>query len=423
MKRLAALVLTVAATLAVAGFGGSDRGYHVRAVFDSGSGLRTGMEVRVSGLRVGTLRSVDLDQSEPARPRAVALLDITDRTVANFRADASCAIRSASLLGDRVIDCKPTQPRSANAPEPSPLPNGLLPVTQTSSPVDPDLFLDIFRLPIRQRLSIVINELGTGLAGNGAALRDAVRRADPAFLQLDRVLATLSSQRRALARLVRSSDRVLAPLARERGHLAGLASHGDRLLRAVALRRASLRETFRRLPAFLDQLRPTLHELDGFSAQAGPALADLDAAATRLSDATVALRPLAQQGTRGLRALGGAADAQRRALDDATPLLDQLTRLNPPARSVWANLDQVLASLRSGGGIERLVQTPLALGKTLNGYDKYGYYARTNAIITTCTSYTLKRTATCGGTFVQTPGSTRARSTALLDYLLGGSDG
>jgi hypothetical protein len=104
-------------------------------------------------------------------------------------------------------------------------------------------------------------------------------------------------------------------------------------------------------------------------------------------------------------------------------VLDELTRLNAPARSVWANLDEALASLRSGGGIERLVQTPLALGKTLNGYDKYGYYARTNAIITTCTSYTLKRTATCGGTFVQKPAATTARSAALLDYLLGGSDG
>jgi phospholipid/cholesterol/gamma-HCH transport system substrate-binding protein len=422
MRRFLALVFVAVAVLAIAGFGGSDRGYSVRAVFDSGSGLRTGMEVRVSGLRVGTVRSIELDQRNPALPRAVAVLDITDRAVANFRADATCAIRSASLLGDRVIDCKPTQTRAADAPEPPPLPGRLLPVTRTSSPVDPDLFLDIFRLPVRQRLSIVINELGTGLAGNGAALRDAVRRADPAFLQLDRVLSTLSSQRRALAQLVRSSDRVLAPLAHEHRHLAGLASHGDRLLRAVALRRASLRETFRRLPAFLDQLRPTLRALDGFSAQAGPALGDLDAAAARLSDATVALRPLAQQGTRGLRALGAAADTQRAALRDATPVLDRLTRLNAPARSVWGDLDDTLSSLRSGGGIERLARTAPALGATLNGFDKYGYYARTNAIITTCTSYAVRRTATCGGTFVQ-PEATKARSAALLDYLLGGSGG
>jgi phospholipid/cholesterol/gamma-HCH transport system substrate-binding protein len=411
VRRVLGLLLAAAAVLAIAGFGGGDGGYRVRVVFDNGSGLRTGMEVRVSGLRVGTVRSIELDQSNPALPRAVAVLQITDHAAANFRADASCALRSASLLGDRVIDCKPG---GADAS----LPDRVLPVTHTSSPVDPDLFLDIFRLPVRQRLSIVINELGTGLAGNGVALRDAVRRADPAFLQLDRVLATLSSQRRALAQLVRSSDRVLAPLARERRHLGGLAQHGNRLLQAVALRRASLRETFRRLPAFLDQLRPTLRQLDGFSAQAGPALSDLDSAAQRLSDATVALRPLAQQGTRGLRALGGAADAQRAALGDAKPVLDQLTRINGPSRAVWGDLYDALASLRSGGSIERLAQTPLALSKTLNGFDKYGYYARTNAIITTCTSYAVHRTSSCGGTFVQQPAA-KARSAALLDYLMG----
>jgi virulence factor Mce-like protein len=416
VKRVAlGLLLVVVAWFAATGFGGSEHPYLVRAVFDNGSGLRTGMEVRVSGLRVGHIRSIELDQSNPAIPRAIAVLEITDHAVANFRADASCALRSASLLGDRVIDCKP-----GGASEP--LPDRVLPVTHTSSPVDPDLFLDIFRLPVRQRLSIVINELGTGLAGNGTALRDAVRRADPAFMQLDRVLATLQRQRRALATLVRSSNRVLAPLARERSHLAGLAVHGDQLLSAVALRRAALRETFRRLPAFLDQLRPTLRSLDGFSAQAGPALADLDAAATRLSDATVALRPLAQQGTRGLRALGGAADAQRQALKDATPLLGGLRQLNPDARVVWRDLGDTLRTLQSGGGIERLAKTPQALGLTLNGYDKYGYYARTNAVITTCTSYAIKRTSSCSGTFVQpNDSSAQARSASLLDYLLGGS--
>ena len=46
------------------------------------------------------------------------------------------------------------------------------------------------RLPYRQRLSIIINELGTGLAGNGDALRSAIQEADPALEQTDKVLAS-----------------------------------------------------------------------------------------------------------------------------------------------------------------------------------------------------------------------------------------
>lgn len=56
----------------------------------------------------------------------------------------------------------------------------------------------------------------------------------------------------------------------------------------------------------------------------------------------------------------------------------------------------------------------MAVGLTSNGFDKHGYYSRANAVITTCTSYVVRRTASCVGTFQPS-----ASSTAALDYLLG----
>jgi phospholipid/cholesterol/gamma-HCH transport system substrate-binding protein len=425
MKRVLAVVLVAVAAAAAAGATGggtSDGVYLLRAVFDNGSGLRTGMDVRVSGIEVGTVRSIALDQSRPELPRAVAVIEIDDPTAARFRRDGRCAIRSATLLGDRFVDCKLTQPRGPRDPVVPLLSvvdidgerQHLMPVDRTSSPVDPDLLLDVFRVPVRQRLSIVINELGTGLAGNGGALRAAIRRADPALLQLDRTLSILSTQRRTLASLADSSDRVLAPLARERDRLAGFVTHGNRLFQSVALRRAELRETFRRMPAFLRELRPTLRELHGLTGQAGPALADLDAAAADLSDATSALEPAAAAGTRGLRALGQAAPAQRRGLTDARPVFAQLARVTPRGRLVWTDLQRLLRSLDESGGFERLVEAPMAVGLTSNGFDRYGYYSRANAVITTCTTYVVRRTAACVGTF-----EPDARAQAALDYLLG----
>lgn len=413
---------------AVGGGDASEDEYMLRAVFDSGSGLRTDMDVRVAGIEVGRVRSVSLDQTDPVVPRAVAIIAISDRRAMDFRADATCAIKSATLLGDRYVDCVLTRPRkeAEDAPPPLAVREGKrqLPVTQTSSPVDPDLFFDIFRLPVRQRLSIVINELGTGLAGSGEALRSAVRRADPAFFQLERTLDILAGQRRALARLADGSDRVLEPLARERDHLAGFVTHGEEVLGAVADRRAALAETFERLPGFLRELRPTLAALRGLTGEAGPALADLDAAATQLSDATVALEPSAREGTRGLRALGSAADAQLRGLTDARPLFDSLAELNPAARPVWTDLRDLLASLRSTGGFERLVELPMAVGLTSNGFDKFGYYSRAQVLVTTCTSYAVRRTSSCIGQFgttenPQKPVPARANE-QLMDYMLGG---
>ena len=41
----------------------------------------------------------------------------------------------------------------------------MLPLENTSSPVDLDLINNIMRLPYRDRLAILINEFGTALAG------------------------------------------------------------------------------------------------------------------------------------------------------------------------------------------------------------------------------------------------------------------
>jgi phospholipid/cholesterol/gamma-HCH transport system substrate-binding protein len=398
-------------------------GYVLRAVFDNGSGLRTGMDVRVSGIDVGRVTGITLDQSVPERPRAVAIVRITDPAAQGFRRDGSCAIRSATLLGDRFVDCTLMKKRSTARPLAEKDGRHLMPVTQTSSPVDPDLMLDIFRLPVRQRLSILINELGTGLAGNGTALRQTIRRADPALLQLDKTLAILRTQRRALGALADSSDRVLAPLSHERERLAGFVVHGRKVFEAVAQRRVALQASFRRLPGFLARLRPALRDLQGLAGQAGPVLADLDSAGTRLSRATQSLAPAARAGTRGLRALGGSAAAQAHGLEDARPVFGQLARLQPASAPVWDDLNASLASLRQGGGLERLVELPMAVGLTTNGYDKYGFYQRANAVITICTSYAVERTAGCVGTFPQSgakAASIPSSDTQLLDFLFGG---
>ena len=231
----------------------------LRAVFDNGSGLRTGMDVRVSGIEVGSVRSVELDQSSPAMPRAVAVIAITDASAAAFRRDGRCAIRSATLLGDRFVDCKITQPRSPGAPPPPPLgtvkvdgaEQHLLPLERTSSPVDPDLLLDVFRLPVRQRLSIIINELGAGLAGNGEALQAAVRRARPGVPAARPKCSPIlphSDECSAAARATprTASSRRLHVSAAGRGWARPCTGN-----RAVSVRRASaraLRQTFRRLP-------------------------------------------------------------------------------------------------------------------------------------------------------------------------------
>ncbi len=54
-----------------------------------------------------------------------------------------------------------------------------MPVTQTQSTIPQDLLQDVMRRPYRERLRLIINELGTGLAGRPQDLNEVIRRADP----------------------------------------------------------------------------------------------------------------------------------------------------------------------------------------------------------------------------------------------------
>ena len=68
----------------------------------------------------------------------------------------------------------------------------MLPLENTSSPVDLDLINNIMRLPYRERLAILINEFGTALAGRGAELNEVIHRANPALRETDKVLKILA---------------------------------------------------------------------------------------------------------------------------------------------------------------------------------------------------------------------------------------
>src|SRR5215218_916228 len=123
---VAAVVLVV---LLVAGGEDSSDGYRVRAIFDNGSFMVKGEQVRVAGANVGTIESVDVtmpgdvvayEKGKPVKKagKAVIVMDITDAGFQDFRADASCQIRPQSLIGENYIDCRPTLPRPPGSEPP-----------------------------------------------------------------------------------------------------------------------------------------------------------------------------------------------------------------------------------------------------------------------------------------------------------------
>jgi phospholipid/cholesterol/gamma-HCH transport system substrate-binding protein len=444
MRRLIVMLALAPAVvvLAVVGLGASDSGsgYEVRAIFDNAAASVPGEDVRVAGVKVGVIESMDVT----ADKKAAVTLRIDDGRFTPFHSDARCTIRPQSLIGEKFVECQPgtTAGRplrriDAGAGEGE----HLLLLANTSSPVDLDLVNDIMRLPYRERLSLLLNELGTGLAGRGQELNEVIHRANPALQQTDEVLNVLARQNRTLARLAVDSDRVLAPLARQKRRLANFIVQANATVEASAERRADIERSIERLPGFLHELRPLMVDLGGFAGEATPVVRKLGASAAGLDRLIRELGPFASACTAALRSLGEAANVGRPALVEARPLTHSLRRFARDLRPVAGNLDQLTASLDRTGGLNRALDYFFHQTLAVNGFDSLGHYLRTALLVdAACAGYANAPVAPCNANF-RAPEPTepdsgephpaaaasavpttqaRARPEPLLDYLLGG---
>jgi len=405
---LLALGAVVAVVVGI-GCGGGGGGYQVRAMFNNAFTVIAGEDVKVAGVKVGKIDSLDLDHNT-----AAVVLDITDPGFQDFRADASCTIRPQSLIGERYVECTPTQPHGPGEP-PAPrlkkIQHGpgkgqyLLPVRNTINPIDLDLVLNTYRLPVRQRLSILVNELGTGLAGNGKALRQAVRNADPALRETDRVLALIAEQNQVLKQLADSGDRVLAPLAANREHVASFIDKANTTAQATAERRGDLEASLQKFPGFLRALKPTMVKLGALADQMTPAVTDLNRSGTDISRFIKGLGPFSQAGIPAIKSLGDASVPGRSALLAAKPVVGDLRGFASQGRPLVRNVADLLTSLQQTGGIERFMDFLYYGSASTNGFDEDGHYLRAAALVTNCLAYTVSQSLSCSANFQRSTAS------------------
>jgi ABC-type transporter Mla subunit MlaD len=425
VRRVAGIAVVVCAlAVAVLGTGASDakKSYKVRAIFDNAVSVIPGEDVKIAGVNVGKITALDVTPDK----KAAVTLDITEAGFQDFRRDATCIIRPQSLIGEKYVECTPTQPRPVGQPLPpalSKIESGkgkgehLLPVSQTSTPVDIDLINNIMRQPYAERLSVILGELGTAVAGRGRDLNETIRRANPALKQTDRVLKLLADQNRVLADLAQNSDTVLAPLAREREAVADQFAQSATVAQATAERGDALEENFRRLPTFLRELRPTMVRLGALADQATPVFADLGAQAPAINRLVRQLGPFANAARPALRTLGEAADIGGPALTASRPTIQELGRFAVAARPVAANAAALLDSFQKTGGTERVLDYIFYQVAAINGFDQFGHYLRAALIVNLCTTYATQPAGGCSANFEAPASASSNLNAAQRDQL------
>jgi ABC-type transporter Mla subunit MlaD len=418
-----AVLVVVAATAAVllaTSAGGSNGSYRVRAIFDDAGNIIPGENVKIGGVTVGKVGSV----TATPQAKAAVVLNIENSGFKDFRSDASCTVRPQALIGEKFVDCLPTQPRVAGTSLPPALkkiPSGhegagelLLPVQNTHSPVDVDLLGDISRLPERQRLTIILNELGAGLAGRGSELHEVIQRANPALQELDRVLNILAGENKVLAKLAVDSDKALQPFAAVRSNVADFIQQANTVAQATARHRGALSRNLQLFPKFLAQLGPSMERLTKLAEQTTPTFEDLKVAAPGINKAFTNLPAFSNSSTKFFTSLGATSKISGPALTSIQPLLGRLAKLGKEGKPFAFNASELLTSLRSSGGLERILDFIFLGAGAANGYDSLGHFLRAEAVGNGCLTYAIVAESKCASSklFDTKPGESTASASS-----------
>jgi virulence factor Mce-like protein len=343
VRRLATALIAVGAcatAVVFAAAGGSrtdEREY--RIVFDNAFGLTEGGDFRIGGVNAGTITAFDVTRARSGAPKAVVTATVTEPGFGDFRRDATCAIKPQSLIGEYYVDCQPgTTERRLEG-------GGTVRVQRTESTIPLDLVNDILRRPYRERLRLIVTELGTGLAGRPEDLGAVLRRAHPGLRETSRVLRILGDQNEVIERFIADADTVIRELERNKTDVARWVVEAGDAAEATASRRRELAETFHRLPGFVDELRPTMARLGELADQQTPLLTDLQRAAPDLNGFFTRLGPFAEAARPALRSLGAASEAGKRSFEEGAEEVAELRQLARDAPPVAKPLRQFLQTI------------------------------------------------------------------------------
>jgi ABC-type transporter Mla subunit MlaD len=295
-------------------------------------GLVKGSELRVAGVKAGTVSGLDITAQK------TALVTVTeDSKFPEFKADASCSSEPQSLIAEYFLNCQPgasTQPLT-----------GPIPAARNKTTVQPDLAQNTLREPFKDRLTLLINEFGTALDANAENLNAAIRAGAPALQQLKQVLNILGRQNTTIAELNTNADAIFAQLANRREDVVHFIDNAGRTAAISAERSNDLAQNFHLLDDFLFELKPTMFQLGKLAENQTPLLADLHAAAPGLNKLAKNLPPFNNGTQQSLTALGGAAHVGKVALansQDEIAALDQSsTKAYPAANEVAKFLESI----------------------------------------------------------------------------------
>lgn len=194
-----------------------------QALFSEAGGLIVGNDVTVSGIKVGSVSGISLQDGD-------ALVEFTIAGKHPVGADSTAHIRTGTLLGERVLALESHGSDNLRAGE-------VIPLTRTSSPYS---------------LTDALDELTTNVAGTdteslnqsldtlSATIDQIAPQLGPTFDGLSRLSRSLNSRNEDLGNLLRTAGEVTGILSERSAQVNALLLNGNDLLAVLADRRQAV---------------------------------------------------------------------------------------------------------------------------------------------------------------------------------------
>lgn len=370
----AVLVLLVAVGLGVATRGDDADSMTVTAQFEDASPLLEGNDVRLDGVKVGTIDSIEVTDAG-----ADVTLEL-DKTAMPLHLDATAIIRPVSLLGERFVDLDRGSPE-----EPELRDGGVLPVGATGAPTDLDQVLSTFDDPTAAALAGLVSGLGKGFDGNGENVAAALKALGPAFADTEQLATVLSEQNVTISTLVASMEQVSMGVATRKGvALDELVTATEQLLGTTASNEAAFRSFLAELPSTLSAARTTLAQLETTAGQTTPTLKQMRPTTSQLEEISTELKSFADAADPALRGLNPVLARADELLKAAQPVAELLRQQGGATKSDVASLDALSSELAPE--FRTVMEFFKGWALATNSRDGLAHYFRAGTVLT---SYTV----------------------------------
>jgi phospholipid/cholesterol/gamma-HCH transport system substrate-binding protein len=310
------------------------QGYRVTASFAEATQLAAEADVRISGVPVGKVKTIEADNRTG---RSTVEIELESK-YAPLPSDARAILRQKTLLGETYVELTPGSADARPIPE-----GGTLAPGQVAATVQLDEIYRTFDQDTREAFQNWMQEQARGIGPYGRDLNEALGNLGPFAEDAAELVDILNRQDGAVRGLVSNTGVVFEALTERGDQLRSLIENSNRVFETTALRDRQLEEAFVALPTFESEAQQTLDRLAAFAQDTDPLVTQLRPAARELSPTLRDLGALAPDLEALFRELGPLIDASargfpaaERVLDDARPLLAQL---DPAMRQLIPILD------------------------------------------------------------------------------------